>query len=194
MNQTEKRENLQKYLFGGMVGAIMLVAVGALFCIAGFASAILQSDKELLTRLRYAGVGLLFLLVTFILASGTIKERRGFRAKLDKMEAEHTLDELLAEFDQAEPVLHDGMRLGTRHVFPHKNGDMIPYEQIVRVYQFVKKRNFIEVSRELCAVVANEKKPRTLCSLRKKKDEEELKRVVTMMLLKNPAIKVGYNT
>ncbi len=99
---------------------------------------------------------------------------------------------LLAEFQQSAPVFKDTLRLGQTHLFPKGIGKILTYGELTQVYQYVLKRNFMESRRELRAVVAG--KEITLASLPLKgKGDEDLKKVVGFLLLKNPGIHVGYS-
>ena len=81
---------------------------------------------------------------------------------------------------------------GNNWIYKKGTARVITYSEIVQVYQFVQKTNFIESERML-KYVDTKGKTRTLCDLELRgRSDEELKQIIGMIYIKNPGIKVGY--
>ena len=97
-----------------------------------------------------------------------------------------------ADFANAQPMRKGSILFGNNWIYKKGTERVIAYSEIVQVYQFVQKTNFIESDRML-KYVDTKGKTRTLCDLELRgRSDEELKQIVGMIYIKNPGIKVGY--
>lgn len=115
------------------------------------------------------------------------------KARLDERTSGPESDAIARDFAQAEAVLDDRLRLGRKYVFGKGSGFILRYDEINQVFQMVSRTNLIETNRELRARVTGEIEAVTLARLKRAgKSDEELKRVLMIMLSHNSRIKVGY--
>ena len=78
------------------------------------------------------------------------------------------------------------------YIFGKKKGRPVSYGEIVKVYQHIHKRNFIENSRQLHAVV-NGGSICTLCDLKLHgKSDEDVAKIMGYIRYKNPNVHLGY--
>ncbi len=97
-----------------------------------------------------------------------------------------------ADFAKAQPMRKGRILFGNNWIYKKGTARVITYSEIVQVYQFVQKTNFIESERML-KYVDTKGKTRTLCDLELRgRSDEELKQIIGMIYIKNPGIKVGY--
>ncbi len=165
----------------------------------GYTSLYLGPILVLLGGIMFVGESILTYLVgLFLIAMGVymvycwFRDKKQMDRQMETWRSTGALQSLLAEFQQSGPVFKDTLRLGQTHLFPKGTGKILTYGQLAQVYQYIHKRNFVESSRELRAVVAG--KEITLAKLPLKgKGDEDLKKVVGFLLMKNPGIHVGYN-
>lgn len=181
-------KKLKRYLSSQNWGLIIL---GSIFLIVGIGSLVIllpESDsvfKTLLTSLFVTGLGVLILWVS-------VSSIRELNAQLQAMEASGELARVLEDFAQGEVLVKGNVRLGKYYVFGKGSDRVIRYEEIRRVYQYIKKRNFVETTRCL-KYVDPQGTTRDLCPLllRGKSDEEAL-RIMNVIHSKNPTTQFGY--
>ncbi len=103
-----------------------------------------------------------------------------------------SIDQIVREFQSATPFADGALRLGSRHVFGKRSGNILEYGDITKVYQYIHKTNFAEDRREL-RVETKDSKVISLCKLSLRgKSDETLMVILRVMLSHNPAIKIGY--
>ncbi len=177
----EGKKKLRKYLrpsVGGLVAGGFFLALG----IAGL-------------FIAESPLGMLALMALFALICGlsTVLKLARLNRKLNDMEAEGRLEQLIGEFEGAKPFLKDAVRLGQTHIFGKRSGNLVPYTDIRRIYQYIHKTNFAEDSRELRATCADGK-DYTLCRLPLRgKQSEEVGKIVTIITAIQPGIHIGYH-
>lgn len=180
-------KKLKRYLASQNWG---LIVMGSIFLITGIGSLLLPEKDDLvrtlLTGLLVTGLGALLLWAS-------ISSLRALNAQLKAMEASGELARVLEDFAQGEVLVKGNVRLGQSYVFGKGTDRVIRYEEICRVYQYIKKRNFVETVRCLKYVDA-QGNTRDLCPLlpRGKSDEDAL-RIMNVIHSKNPATQFGYN-
>ena len=184
-------KELKKYLissnrFFAIVGALIAV-FGVVFTIAIFAEGQVEEPlKMLLTGVFVTGFGALLVW----LGTSSSKE---FKAHIQALESSGEMTHVLADFAQAQPLVKDKVRMGQNYIFGKGENQIVRYEEIRQVYQYIHKRNFVESDRSL-KYVNSKGETKELCVLQLRgKSDEAVKQIVTMILMKNPNVKVGYN-
>ncbi len=111
---------------------------------------------------------------------------------IQMMEREGKLQTVLADFRDAREFLGGELKLGQYWCFGKGAKIPVVYGEILRAYQHVHKTNFVEDSRKLMVVTSGNRTV-TLCELPVGgRGDQELNRVLTVMLAKNPHIQIGY--
>ena len=103
------------------------------------------------------------------------------------------LPEIEEDFKNAACVRNDTLRLGKKWIFIKGQENILAYNEIQQIYQYVHKTNLVEDERKLIYVNASGKK-KTLCKLEVRgKSNDELVSIINYILSKNPNIKIGYH-
>ena len=161
-----------------------------------------ESDHAIRAAQTYLAVavigGLVTLMGLFMMVMGgviiwsCISNILELNRQFAQLEEQGRLEAIVAEFDRAEVLVKGKVRLGPNYIFGRGAGHLVRYEDIRQVYQYVKKRNFAEVVRSLKYVDRNGK-TRDLCELQLRgKSDEDVKKIMVMILSKNPMVKIGY--
>lgn len=96
------------------------------------------------------------------------------------------------DFEYAVSMRDDRVRFGEYYIYIKRSGRLLKYSEITQVYQYVHKTNFVEDERALKYVDTNGKH-RKMCKLELRDNSNaELSMMVSMILKKNPYVKVGY--
>ncbi len=136
-------------------------------------------------------VGIMAAAGVFLLWTG-IQDRKKLNQWLDEMEETGRLSLLLREFEGGEKFFGGKLHMGDTYVFGKGAGQVYTYGEITRVYQYIHKRNFVEDNREL-RITDAQGKEKTLCAIPLRgKGDEELKKAVIHIALRNPNVKIGY--
>lgn len=163
--------NLQKLFLGGIV-------VSAVF-------AVIESFAIAFVVIFGAG-----LLVVSLDKWNISRKRKALLSKLRELEAWGELDELWKDYSETEVFL--GMKMGRKFIISTVTGVIVRYDEIRNLHQYIHRTNFIEDGRSLRVVTVNGKILNlTNLELRGKADED-LKKALVFMIMKNPAITVGY--
>lgn len=179
------REVLEKYLNSGkgmQIFGICIAVFGLMFSLA---------------EIDQAGIGAMGIFVVLagfgaLLYVPSKKKQVEMKKFLDAAEAEGRIDLILADFQTAGSSFENKVRLGQQWVYGQKMDALIAYSEIVQVYQYVHRTNFVEDRRTLKAKLVSGKTV-DVCTLPARgKGDQELKSVIMYMLMKNPNIKVGY--
>ncbi len=127
----------------------------------------------------------IILLLTLIPALRTGKFRR-------RLKESNMTEEAESDFNDAIAFRNGRLRMGKKWIYIKGKCRMVAYSDIRQVYQHITKRYFIETERELRYVDTDGRK-RIMCRLELRgRSDEEVKQIVTLMLINNPTIKVGY--
>lgn len=183
------KEDLVKYI--KVSSSPWLLVIGAVLVALGIGS--LVSGAEL-----YSSPVLSTLMCLFLAGVGIwviwadISSVRKFKAYIQQAETSGELQVLLADFSRSCSMVGDNIRLGEKYIFGKKKGRPVSYGEIVKVYQHIHKRNFIENSRQLHAVV-NGGSICTLCDLKLHgKSDEDVAKIMGYIRYKNPNVHLGY--
>ena len=172
-------KQFKKYMTPYGLGSriLTIVFLGYLLLFGG----IMMSEGEMAwpVLLIYVG-GFLLSLIPLFKASSFFK----------KVETENTAL-IEADFARAYPFVKGKVRLGEYYVYGKYSGNLVKYSDIVQVYQYIHRTNGFEDQRQLKYVDPNGK-TRTLCKLRLKgKSDSEVRDILTIILRKNPNVKIG---
>lgn len=137
-------------------------------------------------------MGLFVAVMGGVVIWSAISGMRELNNQFRELESSGQLDRIVEEFNRAEVLVKDKIRLGQNYIFGKGSNRLMRYEEIQQVYQYVKKRNFVETVRTL-KCVDRQGKTRDLCQLQLKgKSDEEVKRIVAAIWQRNPGVKIGY--
>ena len=181
MQSTEK--DLRKYLAPGWTSFVGTAFFGVVFLFA-FAG-VLRGNS-------YAVPAALIMGIMTILASiPPGKKIMDVSDFLDDARKRNELELVLQDFQAASSLCEDRIRMGAKFIYG-KNCGVYEYSRLQKVYQYIHKTNWAEDGRELRAVMSDGK-TKTLCKLALKgKDDENVKKVILYILLKNQSVTVGY--
>ena len=165
----------------------------------GNVSMIVLSVIMILTAaIMFAG-GAPFLIPLFIAAVAVMILVLSLRSLLDYPQYIQALEQngqmqwILQDYSQAQRMLNNDLRFGRYYLYAKGQGNVIAYNDIVRVYQYIHRTNFVEDRRELKYVNKNGAEL-TLCKLKLRgKSDADLRMVIGMLYQRNPALQVGYH-
>lgn len=164
-------------------GNVFLLVLGLIMLFCGVMS--LTVDVPLLASLLFLGVGGML----FVLALNAI---RSFPRYIQSLEESGQMQPLLLEFSQSRTVYNDNLRFGYHNLFAKGFGSVLPYSDIVRVYQYIHRTNFVEDRREL-KIINRKGQELTLCQLKTRgKSDNDVRQIIGMLLYYNSSIQVGY--
>lgn len=96
----------------------------------------------------------------------------------------------LEDFRNAQVV--GGIRFGETYIFKENSEKLLRYDQIVRVWEVIKKNTGIETDRELKYRDASGT-THTLCALQRKgKSDDLVKKIMIIIKTRNPAVHLGF--
>lgn len=174
-------ERLKKYISSYRAGYRILTVIMAALCILFVVCAVIGNDVQYI-GLVYFAAGLVLSLIPLW------RDRQFFK----KLERDRQLQAAAEDFDRAISMRKDRIRFGKNWIFMKGSIRLLRYEEIVRIYQYVHKTNFIENQRQI-KYVGTDGKTRTMCNLRLRgKSDEEVKRLIGLIYSKNPNIQIGY--
>ncbi|MBQ9155307.1 MAG: hypothetical protein IJ137_00840 [Eubacterium sp.] len=179
-----KEKEIRDYLSPNWTSYIAVIFFGIL-ALLGIAVAASSGPGALIIVLLFVGLAALASLHPY----GMHKE---MNKVIQREKNLNHMQEMEKDFEYAVAFCKDKVKAGQIYLFGKNTGTILKYEEIERVYLYVHKTNFVEDKREMKAVT-RDKQTVTLCNLRTgKKDEDELKVFLSLILAQNPSIKVGY--
>ncbi len=181
-------KELKKYLSSTNVVSLILGAFMVAF--GGWFVLVLRPETEEPTVTLL--MGLFMMVMGGVVIWSCISNIRSLNRQFAELEAQGQLERIVEEFNRAEVLVKGKVRLGPNYIFGRGAGHLVRYENIRQIYQYVKKRNFVEVVRSL-KYVDQDGKTRDLCELQLKgKSDEDVKKILLAILAKNPMVKIGY--
>lgn len=96
------------------------------------------------------------------------------------------------EFISAIPMRKDSVRFGKNYIFIKHSGKLLKYSDIKQVYQYIHKTNFVENERALKYIDLNGKHRKICNLLLREKSNDELSQMISIIMCKNPNVKIGY--
>ena len=134
----------------------------------------------------------ILLIVGIVFICMSISSMKEHSKEMKRLEEEGSYESMENDFLSAESYFDGSLRLSGKYIYPKHGCRVRTYDDIVKVYQFIQKKNGIENNRELRAVTS-EGKVITLASLSLRgKSDDEVETAVGALLSKNPSIHVGY--
>ena len=177
----QKKRELTEYLKPR--DNLMLIVMGIFMIVFSFMA--ILAEIPVLLLLFFLGVGVMMLVI-------------GLRSMLDypryitALEQSGKLRLILQDFSQAHSMVNDGIRFGHKLLYSKGAGRVMSYSEIVRVYQYIHRTNFVEDRREL-RCTTRDGKTLTLCRLKTRgKSDGDVRLAVMMIHQKNPSIQIGY--
>ena len=180
MDKTLKKQ-LKKYLFMPAGDYI----VGIIFFAVALAYAISRASEDLSVFGLALIVGVFF---NFALILNTLSLNAAFK----KYENAKQMDVVLSDFQNGVYLCNNAICLGEYVILGQYSCNIVTYGEIDRVYQQVTKKYGRVVRQKLC-VQLKDRRTKTLCEFDKLNiAEEELIKVVQIIPMQNPYIKIGY--
>ena len=174
-------KQLKKYMSANKFWWTVLTVVMIALCVVFVISAIAGND------VKYYGL-VVFLVILGLSLIPQYKSKKFY----EKLEKHGDLPQVVADFEGAVAMRKNTVRFGEHWVFMKGKEKLLAYEDIRQVYQYIHKSNFIENERAL-KYVNSKGKAKVLCKLELRgKSDEELAKMVAIILSKNPELKVGY--
>ncbi|MBO7252894.1 MAG: hypothetical protein J6V25_09760 [Oscillospiraceae bacterium] len=137
-------------------------------------------------------VGLIFMALAAYLIYIILRAIFQYPRYIQSLENQNMLPMILQDFCTAQQVYDGNLRFGRYYLYANGLGQVLPYQQITRVYQYIHRTNYIEDRREL-RYVDPSGKVGTLCTLKKRgKSDADVHLIVNLLLRKNPSMQVGY--
>lgn len=176
------RMDLKKYMSANKFWWKVLTGLFELALVVFIISAIAGNDVK--------PVGLVVFLVGLGLSLIPQYKSKRFYAEL---EASGKLPQIEADLKGAVAMRRNTVRFGNYWIFTKGKERLLRYQDIAQIFQYVHRTNFVENER-LLKYVDKKGKQGVLCKLelRGRSDDEVLK-MISMILSKNPGVKVGYD-
>ena len=184
MEATEK--DLKRYLSPKWTAYLGTILIGLLLLLMLLGPGLRGEDLPVGGLVLLAIIGLLFSVKPLFTLSqiGRIIQREKDVNRLDRM---------LNDYQNSLPLCGDKVKTGQEYIFGKNVGSIVRYDEITKVYQYIHKTNFAEDKRQLKADIRGGG-TKVVCNLKLKgKDDEELKKLLAVILSKNPEVKVGYH-
>lgn len=160
---------------------LILPVVTAILIVAFIISAIAGNDVQY--------VGLIIFIALFAVGLIPLIKSKKFYADI---ESKGMLPYIEADFEKAFPV-RNNIYLGNNWIYVKGKERLLSYADITQVYQYIHKTNFVENERALKYVDKNGKH-RVLCKIDLRgKSDEDVRKIVSFILSKNPNIKIGFH-
>lgn len=136
---------------------------------------------------------ILCLILTLAAGYDVIHAKIRARKNLDLLEMRGLLDEAAAQLDSPEnlSVARDTLRLSQKYLYGRGTGEVIPYSDILWVFQHIQRYYFIAVQKSL--VVCTCRKKRISFNLGTFYKKEQLIPVLERILQANPDALLGYS-
>ena len=177
-------KDLKKYMSSGKVYRKILIGLGAVLTVV-----------FLILCLTSPGINIPGLLVTLLpIALIVVMLLLEARSKKFYKQIEETYNwqEIEADYQSAISVMKNTLRFGENWIFVRNREQLLQYQEITKIYQYIHKTNFAEDERALKYINAAGKEC-VLCKLQLNgKSDEDVKQILTILLAKNPYIEIGY--
>ena len=168
----------------GYLGGVTFTAIG----LAEAAAGVVEHSVKIILF----GVAFAVLLGGWIL-SDAIKETKRYNARLERIEQAGGLEALLTDFENGSKAFGGQLIVGKQFLIGKRTGAVLPYGEIVRMYQYIEKTNGIEDKRFVRVNTANDGVI-DLCRLKLRgKSNEEFEQFSEYLVGVNPNIALGYN-
>ncbi len=176
----EERKALRKYINNS---SIIMLVLGTLMIPFGI---MLLTTEVAIMCLLFFGAGAIMIWLFF-------STEKSINQHLNDLESTGVMPQVLLDFKQGEQHFNGKLRIGQYYLIGKGSGQVLPYQEIVQIYQYVHKTNGAEDSRAIR--VKNKKGIEiTLCSIPiKNKGIVELQDVIMKIAIRAPGIKIGYN-
>lgn len=170
------------FVMGGILSAIALLIL---------ISSISYDEDD---KMYMVVLGAVMLLIGAILIFSGIHSLNKVTKKLAEIDSNGGTQFLINDFKSGGKAFKDALILGQTFLIGKHTGTIITYNDILQIYQYVHKTNFVEDTRILKVVLAQNRKTVDLCPLPLRgKADNEAAQVINYILSRNPNVKVGYN-
>ena len=174
-------KEFKKYATSYGVGWITLTVLMSIMIVVFFISWAMGND------VKFGGL-VVFIVLLLCSLIPLLVSSRFFK----KLETDASVEQIEADFQKAVPMRKDTIRFGEKWIYLKRKSKLLSYGDITRVYQYIHRTNGFEDERAL-KYVNTAGKHRRLCKLElRNKSEQELVQIITLILSKNPDVKVGY--
>lgn len=96
------------------------------------------------------------------------------------------------DFSKSVPMMKNRIRFGETWIYKKNSTKLLKYNEIIQVYQYIHKTNFVENERALMYVDLKGKQ-RKLCNLLlHDKSRDDMMKMISIIHTKNPSVKIGY--
>lgn len=176
----------------GIISSLVIMCI-ILIMAGGIGMSLIDSKKKILGIIVFVVGGILIVLILWAMVSTIIRLVREIKYNRTVAREEETV----RDFDSAAQFFDDRLRLGKKYIFGISSGRIIPYTDVERIYQTVKKTSPISEQKrtfdcELVKDVDSTYDTYTLCRLRLYgKSDEEAAKAAALIASINPQIKFG---
>jgi len=179
--EKELSEFIQTTNVNGLITGIVFLCIG-LFSLLGFN----ESDAE---------TGILICFGMSILGVGTIVPwcigRNRARRSIARLKTSGKMDKALSDFENGERLFDCGLIVGEYFLISQKAQVALEYSEIRQIYQVITRKGGMERYRDLVMITTNGRKLNIADLRRKGGSDQELKKFLIYVLIKNPAVKIG---
>lgn len=176
----------------GIISSLVIMCI-ILFIACGLGMSLIDSKKKILGIIVFVVGGILIVLMLWAMVSTIIRLVREIKYNRTVAREEETV----RDFDSAAQFFDDRLRLGKKYIFGISSGRIIPYTDVERIYQTVKKTSYISEQKrtfdcELLKDVDSTYNTYTLCRLQiYGKSDKEAAKAAALIASINPQIKFG---
>lgn len=133
---------------------------------------------------------LLCLAICAVLLIAPVISTRRMEKYWSELEASGKRDFVLTDFGTSKSMHHDSIRLGEHYVFRRYLGVPLEYDQITRMYEYIKTSDGQVVSHSIECITVDDKKY-VLCDLGRSASGAAAMEVMSAIRTHNPAIVIG---
>ncbi len=167
--------------------------VGAVFILIGIIILAVSIPAKVENKEVVIVIGSVIFVIGIITAAAGISIMKKADKRLAEIDANGGTQILLNDFRTGGKAFKNLLILGQTFLIGKNTGTVITYSDIIQIYQYVHKTNYVEDSRILKAVIVPDRKVVDLCRIPLGgKGDDELRQVIGFILSKNENIKVGY--
>lgn len=133
---------------------------------------------------------LLCLVICAVLLIAPVINARRMEQHWSELEASGKRDFVLNDFSTGKSMHHDAIRLGEHYIFRRYLGVPLEYDQITRMYEYIKTSDGQVVSRTIECITADDAKY-VMCDLGRSASDTAAMEVMSAIRDCNPAIVIG---
>ena len=139
------------------------------------------------------GPGIIILVILLaVYVYYVLKRYRSYKDLLNSHAQQGDLESISLDFASAKSWFKDSIRTGKLYVYCKRQPVLYAYTDILNLYEYEHRTNFVTDQRCLCAVIRGGERVR-LCDIRTTlKQNPEAMQLLQTLLARNPSITLGY--